>query len=214
MATVAVTGMRAEARIARQAGLAAIVIGGSAAQRLTAVERAIAEGATRLISFGIAGGLDPTLTPGMVLVPATVRDDDGTIFACDVARLLGAGSILGAAAMVIDPAAKRWLFKTTGAAAVDLESGAVAQAAARAGIPFHVIRAVADPARRGLPPAARIGLDGRGRVALWPVLRSVATEPKQIPALIRLAADTNLALWALRRAARRISATNHPITES
>jgi hypothetical protein len=104
------------------------------------------------------------------------------------------------------------LFQRTGAVAVDLESGAVARAATKAGIPFIVLRAIADSATRDLPPAARIGLDAQGRATLGTVLGSVLSHPGQLPALIRLALDTRVALKALARAVEGTAFANLPIT--
>ncbi|HLJ64524.1 MAG TPA: hypothetical protein VKT70_10485, partial [Stellaceae bacterium] len=102
-----------------------------------------------------------------------------------------------------EPAASRerkeTLHRTFGAAAIDMESHLVAAASARAGIPFLVLRAVADPATKGLPPAALVGLRPDGTMALGPVLRSLAVHPAQLPALLRLYRETRLALRALRR---------------
>ena len=71
---------------------------------------------------------------------------------------------------------------------------------ARADIPFAVLRAIADPAERALPPAALIGLNAAGRPALGRVLLSLASQPGQLPALLQVARDTRRALAALRRA--------------
>ncbi len=68
-----------------------------------------------------------------------------------------------------------------------------------------VLRAVADPAGFALPPAAAIGLDEAGRIALLPVLGSILRHPGQVPALLRLARHTRAALAALERAAAALS---------
>ena len=49
--------------------------GGRAEGAAAASQRLIEKGVAGLISFGLAGGLDPALTPGAVLVPATVLLD-------------------------------------------------------------------------------------------------------------------------------------------
>jgi len=211
MGDVAVTGMAAEAKLARAIGWAALVIGGTPAQREAMVARGIADGATRLISFGIAGGLAPGLAPGALLLPKAVCIESGDTIPVDekwraaVAARLGPaepGLLLGEAAIVASAAAKRALFRSTGAVAADLESGAVARAASRAKIPFLVLRAVADPADRDLPEAALVGLDERGGVALGAVLRSILRRPGQIPALLRVSRDTSRAFRTLRDAGR------------
>src|SRR5215469_12254574 len=144
-----VVGMRAEARIARRCW-SRVAIGGEAAGGL------LDGGATALLSFGLAGGLDPTLRPGAVVVPeavisrgvryATAEDVDG------LARPGHDILLLGADTPVATIEEKRRLWGETGAAAVDLESGEVARVATERGVPFGVLRVVCDPAARSLPP--------------------------------------------------------------
>ncbi len=57
----AVTGLAAEAKVARRAGLIARPSGGIAAQTTASPRRLLREGAEALISFGIAGALAPAL---------------------------------------------------------------------------------------------------------------------------------------------------------
>ena len=203
MAIVAVTGMRIEAKIARRAGIHAIVAAGSPERRAAAIAQAVREGATRLISFGISGGLDPSFASGALLLPEAVSDETGAAYTCDAAwrKSLAihaqGGTIFGASTIVGGAAAKKSLFEQTHAAAVDLESGFVACA----GVPFIAVRAIADPAWLDLPPAALVGLDESGGVGLAAVMRSVIAAPGQFSALVRLMFDTRRALAALARAA-------------
>lgn len=215
MKAAAVTGLEAEARIARRAGLVAKASGGVATETSAIAESFLGEGAEALISLGIAGALAPSLASGAVLLPRRVIDDSGARYAVDAAwheelaqalrhaRIqIDEGDILGAADAATLPARKAALFRATQAVAVDLESHIVARAAARAGKPFVVLRAIADPAARALPPAAVNGLRADGKPALGRVLLSVARHPGQIPALLRLAGDTRRALDALSSALR------------
>jgi adenosylhomocysteine nucleosidase len=219
MPIVAITGLAAEAKIARRGGWRAVAAGGDAARTEAAIARVLAEGASGLVSFGIAGGLEPSLRPGSLIVPDTVCDEAGLRCAVDaewrqrvVARLRQAGlacttgDILGCAAIAATPERKRALRQSTQAAALDLESHLVAQAATRGRVPFLVLRALADPAERLLPPAALIGLSADGKPAVWPVLMSLARRPAQLGALLELAGDTRRALAALRAAARALAA--------
>ena len=203
MKVAVVVGLRAEARLARRLGLAVVTGGGTASGAEAAARRAIEAGATALVSFGLAGGLDPTLRPGALIVPTAVLCDD-VAHAADPALVAWLGGatphrLLAAATIATDAAAKRRLWLETGAAAVDLESGAVARVAKAHGLPFAVLRAICDPAERDLPPAALVALDASGAIGLARVAGSVAARPGQIPALLRLAADAAAARRALAR---------------
>jgi adenosylhomocysteine nucleosidase len=201
-----VTGLAAEARIARTLALVEVG-GGLPAGAAAAAERLVARGVTGLISFGLAGGLDPVLAAGAVVVPVAVVEG-GVRFAVDpalAARLGGGfGVLLAGSAVLATLADKRAAFAASGAVAVDLESGAVARVAARHGLPFAVLRAVCDPAGRALPPAALAALDSQGGIGAWRVLGSVLAHPGQIPALLALAGDAGRARRALLARVRRI----------
>jgi hypothetical protein len=161
------SGLAAEARVARAAGFQVIVGGGDPGRTETLVEDAAQE-AKCLVSFGVAGGLAPHLKPGDVILSAEVIGDDrrwrpSAGFHRSVAGLaqqIGAidGPVLGSRDILAteEDKARAWL--DFGALAVDLESAIVARAAEAAGIPFLVLRTIADPARRELPPAALIPL--------------------------------------------------------
>jgi adenosylhomocysteine nucleosidase len=196
-----VVGMAAEARIARRLGWPVAIGGGTANGAQSAANELAQQGCGSLISFGLAGGLDPVLRPGAVVVPTTVIAG-GQRYAADVdlSRMLGGPTphvILGCDAIAASVADKTRLREQTGAAAVDLESGAVARVAALRGIPFAVLRAICDPAERALPPAALAALNARGGIAIWRVLAAIVAHPGQLPALITLAADATMARRSL-----------------
>ena len=114
-----------------------------------------ADGATTLVSFGLAGALDSRLRPGDLVLPESIHA--GCILPVDLdwrnriqqrlpAHLKVASGILAASPRVLTSAgAKRELAESTGACAVDMESGAVAEVAASAGVPFLAVRVIADP---------------------------------------------------------------------
>jgi adenosylhomocysteine nucleosidase len=203
-----VVGLAAEARIARPLG--GVEIGGGTPEGARqAAECLVAGGATVLISFGLAGGLDPALKAGALVVPAGLADE-GTVHRADpalLARLGGATAACSttAPAIVATAAAKAALHHATGASAVDLESGAVALVAARHGLPFAILRAISDPAATSLPPAALVSLKPGGHPDLRAIIASLAAHPAQIPALAALALATGRALRALRRRVRDIA---------
>ncbi len=210
------SGLAVEARIARAAGFQAIVAAGDPQHAVTAVAAA-ARQATCLVSFGVAGGLAPHLAAGDVILSTEViaegrrwRADpqfDGQI--ADLAGRVGAtrGAVLGASRILATEQDKRQAWRNTGALAVDLESAIVARAAVAAGIPFVVLRTIADPARRALPPAALIPLAADGTPAVGRVLQELVRRPRQIAALFALARETRRALGALSGPARALRLT-------
>jgi hopanoid-associated phosphorylase len=208
------TGLAAEARIARRAGLGAVVGGGDHRRTVKVVEEA-ASAAECLVSFGIAGGLKPGLRAGDIVLSTEVIDEDRRWLSSDSLRPrisdlveeLGAieGPVLGAQLALATKRDKRQAWRSTGAVAVDMESVVVARAAAALGIPFVVLRAIADPAARELPPAALLPLDEDGNPALGSVLASVLRRPKQLPNLLTVAREARQALLALGGPARALN---------
>lgn len=202
-----VVGLEAEGRIARCLGRVAIG-GGLPAGAEAAAEELVAHGVTALISFGLAGGLDPALPAGTLVVPEMVIED-GRHYLTDPALSARFGipttrSVLAGHTILSDPAAKHAARAATGAAIIDLESGAVARVAARHNLPFAVLRAVCDPASRALPPLALAALDAGGRISPGRVIAALLRHPGQIPALLGLARDAMRARAALMAAVRRI----------
>jgi hopanoid-associated phosphorylase len=205
-----VCGLAAEARIAAAAGLDARVSGGDPARAAQATRSLIADGATLIVSFGLAGGLEASLRPGTLVIADAVRDG---LVRYDLdpawpARLRAAlpGAVIGEVAGVDRPAstaAAKATLATIGAVAVDMESHAIVRIAS---VPVLVVRAVADPVTMTLPQAARVPLRVSGRVDLPRVLASVARHPGQVPDLARLARMTGTAFASLRRAAAALAA--------
>lgn len=206
-----VVGLKAEARIARGLGWDIAIGGGGAAGAATAVDALIARGATALVSFGLAGGIDPSLRPGRILVPRGVRVGDD-ILPCDAALCVRLGGmtdhvVLGGSDLLDTADSKRRVWRRLQAHAIDLESGAVARAAVSHGLAFAVLRAVCDPANCSLPPAARVALDNKGVIGMWRVLHAVLRGPRQVPDLIALARDAGSARRALMRRVTKLTGT-------
>jgi hypothetical protein len=167
-------------------------------------------GADVLVSFGTAGGLAADLRPGALLVATGIVDAEGAWVlpgAAMVARELGARAVRLASvgAPVMDVAGKARAAARWSAAAVDMESVAVARAACTVGKPVLVVRAVADPAERRLPrlAARAVGADGRLRPAAIAV--SLLRWPGDWPAVVRAGRDAAAARETLGRAAARLA---------
>ncbi|MGE0222646.1 MAG: hypothetical protein AB7F35_02985 [Acetobacteraceae bacterium] len=196
-----VVGLVAEARIARRLGCEVAVGGGTPAGAEKAAEDLVSTGARGLVSFGLAGGLAPRLRPGDLVIPEAVLVGGRALSTePDLRRHFGRVTVhrlLAASTAVASARDKRRLHEETGADAVDLESGAVALVAERHGLPFAVMRAVCDPAKRNLPPAALAALDSRGVIGLGRVLASLAGDPRQLLSMLGLALDAAVARRAL-----------------
>jgi len=215
-AILVVTGLTREARIAAGPGVVAIAGGGTAA-RAERIEAAVRElEPEAIVSFGLAGALAPGLRPGDLLAGSAVLAGAerfecdptwrGAILAALTARR-GEGErgevlVLGVEAMITHADAKRGLHAQTGAAIVDMESAAVARAAAAHGLPLAVIRAVSDSADQTLPSAVLSGMKPDGGMDLGGVLASLAREPRQLPALIRTGREAERGFKALDHARR------------
>jgi hopanoid-associated phosphorylase len=209
----AVAGFRAEARCLRGLSIGVACSGGSAERARSEAERLIAEGAAALVSFGLAGGLAPGLRPGDLLLPEIVRSAGSQSWPVDPvwhervhARLAAlepkAGTVVGSERVVATASDKRALFEAVGALAVDMESHGVAAVASEAGIPFLVLRAIADPADQVVPQVAREALRPDGAIRIRATFGGLLRQPGELIALVRLGRDAAAALTTLRRAVR------------
>jgi adenosylhomocysteine nucleosidase len=163
-----------------------------------AAEALIAAGAETLVSFGVAGALDPALRPGDVIAATEAIAPDGTRYTAVTPGFGIAGAIVTREAPVADAAAKRRLFAETGAIAVDMESSGVAAAAKAARLRFMAVRAIADPADRALPRAAVAAMRDDGSVDYLALI----LRPWDWPRLPGLGRDWGRARRALRDVAR------------
>lgn len=176
------------------------------------LESAVVPGCRGIVSFGIAGGLDPALAPGSLIIAASVIGP-AVSFAVDeewsqnlAAALPHArvAPLAGVDAVAVNPGAKAQLFRDTGAASVDMESHIAASIAGRHGLPFAALRAIADPAGQGVPASAIAGLQPDGRTDVAGAMKSLLCNPGDLPALICVARDAAKGRSALKFAARQL----------
>jgi adenosylhomocysteine nucleosidase len=208
---IAFVGLDFEARIAAAPGVQ--VVCRTAGSELEEVaDTAARQGYRGLISFGVAGGLASHLQAGDWVVASLVREaqTDRATDAVWSRKLLGLvdgamhAPILGVDSPVAEPAKKRELYRTTGAAVVDMESHVVARVAAQHNLAFAALRVVVDPAHRTVPPAALIEMRPDGRPNVPAMLRNIAARPSQLSRLARIAVDAFTARAAMNRVRRSI----------
>lgn len=227
-----VAALEAEARtlgpaVRRQDGLRSLgdgallaVSGMGAAFAAPAARRLVEAGASALMSFGLAGGLDPALRAGCVVLPDEIISRDGARLetSADWRRHLGLALIelrpaatvkLLASVRPIDTLAdKAAAFRETGAVAVDMESLAVAQVAAAHGLPFIAVRVIVDSAL-DLVPRAVVAASRGGQLRVLPLLGGLIAAPQDILDLIRLARRYRAAMRSLAAIVRAGQAQMH-----
>jgi adenosylhomocysteine nucleosidase len=155
---------------------------------------------TLVVSAGFSGALASGLHVGDLIVAENVCDGDGVcrpatwpiaVVSYQRGRLLTVPNIVGS------PEEKRRLAERSGAVAVDMETGVVADLCAAAGVPFGCLRAISDDADTYLSESLLTLLQGGG-VRPTRLLAAVLRRPTLIAELMRLSAHT-------RKAARRLA---------
>jgi adenosylhomocysteine nucleosidase len=164
-----------------------------------------------VVSWGLCGGLDPRLRPGDLILGADIVSERGAVKTDEAVtaslaeRLSAAGArvvverFAASDAPVATAAVKAELHRATGAAAVDMESLIAGQYALQQRVPFVILRAVADPAERSLPPLALKAMAPDGGIDVQAVIGELIRSPWQLTGLRALAADSGAAFRALKR---------------
>ena len=185
--------------------------GAGAENAKKAAELLIAHGAGKLISWGCAAGLTKDLKPGALILADRCIAADHSVYVTDQAwrqqaidLFVGNSPVVNAIAesscVVSSSRDKLSLGETTQAVALDMESSAVAKVAKSNGVPFLVVRAIADPVAMDLPSAVRVAMDEDGQIDLVRMMRHLLTHPLELPALIRLGLHFKAAKSTLKKA--------------
>jgi adenosylhomocysteine nucleosidase len=207
-----ITGLTREADCLRGEGVTFLCSGADA----NALRRALAEKESghysAVVSFGLAGGLDPMLRPGDAVVATYAVSDTETderlhpvLGQVLMEGFSGAGvaarhgAVFGVDAPVMTVAEKSLLRQRSGAAAVDMESHLADAFARRNDLPFAIVRVIGDPAGRALPPLAGKAIRPDGGVDVGFVMKELARQPAQLGDLVRAGFDARAAFSTLRR---------------
>lgn len=208
---------------------------GDDAARMAATEL-LDRGVTALVSFGVAGALDPDLRPGDLIVPESIytgealKSDEEERLSYPVSadwrhRLLEllpphlsvtGGSMVASPGVLTTAKAKLELGAATGACAVDMESFAIAEVAARAKVPFIAIRAITDPVEFSPPPVLLHAVQPEGSVKIMMLLMLLFQRRVSIDTLIRLGKEVRAARSTLaaviRHAEKELGNMPHMVT--
>lgn len=212
---IAVVGLAFEARIAAGPGVR-VICSGNGKNLAASLTRAIKEGATGVMSFGVAGGLSPDLAPGTCIVGSAIlygtdhikRIDTHDDWSQSLTRAIpGAvrGMLFGVPSPVAHPEAKAALYTRTGAIAVDMESHVVGGVAAAHGLPMAAVRVIADPAERTIPVSALAAMRPNGTTDVAAMIWSMVRRPRDLPAVLRTALDARAARATLVRGRQALS---------
>jgi adenosylhomocysteine nucleosidase len=173
----------------------------------------ISAGACALVSFGMAGGLDPQLGAGRIFLPSEVLAPDGALLPSNawwrarVALALAAlapvsgGRLVSVPVAVTTVDAKSALLRASGARAVDMESSAVAALAYSHALPFLAVRVIVDDAAASVPGVVTAATGADGQISVAQLCAALLRRPQQLGALLRLARGYFAADRALAAAA-------------
>lgn len=187
-----VTGLQSEAGLARHLPNAIVLcLGPGPAKAREAAQRLVSRGAGALMSFGVAGGLDPALLSGDLVAAPT---------ALALTLKAKAETITTVTDPALTPEDKAALFLTSGASAVDMETSAVKGVAEAHGLPFMMVRAICDTADDTIPQIALKGVSPDGAMRPVRVATGLLTRPQDLAALLQLGRQQKRAMAALKEA--------------
>jgi adenosylhomocysteine nucleosidase len=133
-----------------------------------------------IISTGFCGALDPALSVGDVIPSGPGRH------------------LVSIDRVAVTAREKKDLWEKTGAAGVDMESGALSAIAASWGVPFRAIRAVSDTASDDMPVDFNLYRDSEGRFSRSRIALAAMARPfTAVPGLLRLDRNCRLAADSL-----------------
>jgi hopanoid-associated phosphorylase len=203
---IVVVGLAFEARIAAGPGIQ-VICSGDGRHLGRSLAAAVRENCGGLVSFGVAGGLDPNLQPGDCIVASAIlsgtsrmpTDPAWSQNLIDTVPNATLGVLAGVRAPVATAEAKRTLHRKTGAVAVDMESHIVASVAQKHAIPMAAIRVITDPAGRALPKSALAAMRPDGTTDFAAMMHHLFKNPWELPTILRTALDARAARATLMR---------------
>lgn len=190
---------------------------------IRAAEWLLANGADALLSWGLASGINPALPAGTVLLPQRIRLDRDSRLPGKPANLqyltvdkhwrralqtrlqadfvVSDDDVLHVEDWVAGRNAKPMLYQQSAVSAADMGSAAVGWVARQAGLPFAVIRVIADAGNSALPKELPRLLDQHGKVSSAKLLPALLLRPQDGGLLLKLPLHARAGLRMLGRLA-------------
>ena len=167
-----------------------------------------------VVSLGFAGGLNPHLTPGtIVIATGLVSPDTSHVWAqahkglveqfqaaAELERLpYHPGCLVSVSQVVAEMSAKARLWQACGADAVDMETAGIARAASEATLPWLALRAIVDTAVESVPVECLRLVDDAGQISMKALMLAVCHSPSTLRHVWRLAISSVVARRHLSR---------------
>ncbi|MEI6351893.1 MAG: hypothetical protein WCP06_12400 [Verrucomicrobiota bacterium] len=149
----------------------------------------------QVISAGFAGGLDPRLPKGALLLADSFSSPELLYTAQSLLKERASSGMMATCDDVLEtPQAKTEFARQSGAEAVDMETAAVAAFCMETGVPLLAIRAISDTASDELPVPFSVWFDEasqrpRPLALVWFLVR----HPSRIPRFVRFVQTINRA---------------------
>ncbi len=141
-----------------------------------------------LISAGFAGALNDQLHPGDLLLARNFSTVDLTERQSFSSLPIHQADLLTLPALIDSSKERNEIARSTGAAAVDMETEFIARACAERGIPLLSLRVITDTPREPFPAPPKVLFDiERQRTHLPKLARFLLAHPNKIPRLIEFA---------------------------
>ena len=187
-------------------------IGSEAAVR--AANSLLNVGAERLISWGTAAALQPSMKSGDIIMPDELMhisktplktNESGDFFKNNLMEIvkqnnirLSRRAIINVDEFLTSPSVKYELNSQYNAVAADMESYSICEVAHQNGLEASVVRVITDTAEQSVPTFLSDVLDGYGNPVYPDFYLELIRQPGKIPELIRLAIGFNKATSSLR----------------
>ena len=206
-------GLLSEAKIAYGIPDTQVACAGAVPWKARALAKQLVEaGATRIMSFGLAGALDPSLPVGSLVVGKKVVTDKGkwdcdAVWADKLLKALPAAhccDVWGSEVLVATAAEKIGLYQTNDCSAVDMESQCAAEIAAEAKLPLAVVRVVCDRADHNVPMLVMSAINADGSTNYAKVVSGLLRHPLQTIDLINVGRSMAKAMRVLQDTAEKI----------
>ncbi len=197
-------------RIAGRRGVRVVLTGVGRENATSVVRAALQEAQPSLVlTSGFAGALDPALQRGTVIYePPSGAEHEPRL--APVLQILHHEGVCPARFVCVDRIAvtameKRVLRQSTGADAVEMESGAIRSVCDAAGVPCLTVRAISDAAEDDLPLDFNRLMRADRSLPIWKVLLEVARSPRLVKPLRELQRHAQTAAARLAMVLSRIA---------